>query len=85
MLLEQHLSEPSVVQLKHKRKMNRRYVKKVRRMCVDQIIIAYFVRVAWGLSTGFLFKFKKRAQSKQQSTATNLVGEAVLIILLIQK
>ena len=44
-------------------------------MPVDPITISYFVKMAWGLSSGFLFKFKRRTQSKQQSTATNLVGE----------
>ena len=48
MLLEQHLSEPSVIKLKHERKMSGRYVKskKFKRMHVDPITITYFIRVA---------------------------------------
>ena len=42
-------------------------------MRVDLITISYFVEVAWGLSTGFLAKFRARirVQSKQQSTVNS--------------
>ena len=46
-------------------------------MRIDPITLKYFVQTAWGLSNGFLSKFKARIASKQQFTATDNVGANV--------
>ena len=62
MLLEQHLNEPSVQELKAKQKVSARYVrsKKFRKTKVDPITLTYFIEVAWGLSTGFYLSLEQR-------------------------
>ena len=74
MILEQYLDEPSIQKLKLERKTKARYKKskKYRKMKTDPLTIDYFVCVAWGLSTGFLSKFRKRMKLKQQSTVKGL-------------
>ena len=74
LMFEQHLNEPSVKQLKHDRKASARYkkTKKYRKMRVDPITLKYFVQTAWGLSSGFLCKFKAR-----QSTTTDNANPSV--------
>ena len=42
-------------------------------MKIDPITLTYFVTIAWGLSNGFLAKFKSRLKDKNKYAADNTV------------